>query len=318
MNTAPAPRLILGAMNFGKRTPRAEAYGILDRAYERGVREIDTANAYVDGESERIVGAWASAALRSGKIDLSIATKAGWWSRGGVPEGLSAARVVEACDESLARLGVDAVDVFYLHAPDHGTPIEATLEGVAKLFSAGKIRELAFSNYASWEALELLLACDRAGVPRPRRAQVLYNLLIRQLDLEYTRFASRHGVASVAYNALAGGLLTGRHTPDARPERGSRFDKNRMYQGRYWSARFFEEAAAYAAIAAERGMTLLELAYRFLATSPRIDSILLGPATRAQLDAALDACAAPLDDETMGAIDAQHGRYLGTDASYAR
>ena len=124
--------LTLGCMNFGKRTPEAEARAIADLAIERGVRLFDTANAYGDGESERIVGE-----LLTGRRDRAlIATKVGWWKK----EGLGKARVIASLDESLLRLRTDHVDLYYLHVPDHETPIEDTLEGVAHVLESGKAR----------------------------------------------------------------------------------------------------------------------------------------------------------------------------------
>src|SRR5262245_22046399 len=101
-----AHRLALGTMNFGKRTPEAEARTIIDRALERGISVVDTANAYVDGESERIVGR----AVKGRRERVEIATKVGFGRHGGKPEGLSRPRVLAAVDESLARLGTDYID----------------------------------------------------------------------------------------------------------------------------------------------------------------------------------------------------------------
>src|SRR5689334_17631796 len=104
-------------MNFGRRTPEDEARRIVERALDAGVPLFDTANAYADGESERVLGR-----LLAGRRERAfVATKVGWWRK----EGLRPERVRASLDESLARLGTDHVDVYYLHAPDHDTPIEA-------------------------------------------------------------------------------------------------------------------------------------------------------------------------------------------------
>ncbi len=308
-----AALVALGTMNFGKRTPAAESERIVRRALERGVAVFDTANAYNDGESERILGR----ALGGDRQRVCIATKVGFARIAGKPEGLAPARVTAALDESLARLGTSWIDLYYFHVPDHATPIEESLTAVKPALGE-KVRRFGVSNYASWQTLELMQACDRLGVARPVVAQQLYNLLIRQLDLEYFRFARRYGLHTAVYNPLAGGLLSGRYRAGDAVAKGSRFDGNRLYQGRYWSPRMIAAAEEYGAVAREAGLGLVALAYAWLAGAPGVDSILLGPASVAQLDEALDAVARPLGAELRARIDAIHTSFTGTETSYAR
>jgi aryl-alcohol dehydrogenase-like predicted oxidoreductase len=286
----------VGTMNFGGRTPAPEAARIIERALERGVTLFDTANVYNKGESEKIVGA----ALKGRG---QVATKCG-----AMGEGLKPERVLAACDESLKRLGRDAIDLYYLHVPDPKTPIGDTLEAVATLLRTGKIKTWGVSNYASWQILEIDGLCDKVGLPRPATSQVLYNLLVRQLDVEYFAFARRFPIHTTVYNPLAGGMLAG----------GKRGENNAMYGKRYWNAALFELAEKYRALASEHGLDLITLAYAWVAARPGVDSVLCGPGTAAHLDAALDACARTLPDGLREKVDAIHRAYLGTDASYAR
>jgi aryl-alcohol dehydrogenase-like predicted oxidoreductase len=306
--------LALGAMNFGKRTPAAEAERIVARAIDLGVEVFDTANAYGDGESERVLGR----ALRGRRDGVRIATKVGFGRVGGKPEGLSGARVRAAIDESLGRLATDRVDVYYLHVPDRETPIEETLAAIGDVLRSGKAAAFGVSNFASWEILEIVQVCDREGIPRPVTAQQIYNLLIRQLDVEYLRFAARYALHTTVYNPLAGGLLTGRHRPGDDIPAGSRFAGNKLYQGRYWSPRMLELAAAYADLARAAGLTPVELAYRWLAQAPGVDSILVGPGSLEHLEQAASAVAAPLDPATVAAVEALHLASQGTLTTYAR
>lgn len=311
----PAARVALGAMNFGKRTPADEAERIMARAVERGVTLIDTANMYVDGASEEIVGRF----VKARRDRVLVATKVGLFGfLRGKAEGLSKAAVLAAADQSLARLGTDRIDLYYLHAPDHRTPIEDTLSGVAELLEKGKIRAFGVSNYASWQILEIFHHCDAHGMPRPVIAQQIYNLFIRQLDIEYARFARKYRLHTTVYNALAGGMLSGRYRQDRTIEAGSRFDKNRLYLGRYWNDRVFDLIEAYGALAAKAGMSLLDMAYSWLAGAPVVDSILVGPASVAHLDGALDALQKVLPDEIRSEVDAIHRGFQGTDTTYAR
>jgi aryl-alcohol dehydrogenase-like predicted oxidoreductase len=301
---------VIGTMNFGKRTPEDESHRIVARALERGEVLFDTANAY--GDSELVLGR----ALR-GKREARIATKVGIGKMGATPEGLTTDRVLAACDESLRRLGVERIDLYYLHRPDPKTPFEETLGALQKLVKAGKIAHWGVSNFASWQLVEMEQICGRIGLERPRTSQVLYNLLIRQLDVEYFGFARKHPIHTTVYNPLAGGLLAGRALRVA-PAQGSRFDGNKMYQERYLSQRFFDLVEAYSGLAREAGLSPVQLAYGWIAAQPGVDSVLLGPADVSQLDAGLDACAKPLSAELCARIDGMHRAFQGTDATYAR
>jgi aryl-alcohol dehydrogenase-like predicted oxidoreductase len=317
------PKLILGTMNFGKRTPEPEALRILDCALERGVTFWDTANAYVNGEGERILGK----ALRGRRDRVLLASKVGLWRMGGAtsgllqsggqPEGLSRARILAACDESLQRLQTDHLDVYYLHVPDANTPIEESLGAMAQLLRIGKIRAWAASNYASWQMLEMIQWCDREGVQRPLLTQQMYNLNVRQLDIEYFAFASKYRLHTAVYNPLAGGLLSGKHQ-FGEPPAGSRFQGNTMYQARYWSEQSFAATASYQAVARDLGIDLVTLAYAWLGTRSGVDSILIGPASVEHLEHALRASAVRLDGETRQRLDALYVQHQGSDARYAR
>ncbi len=298
--------LVVGTMNFGKRTTADESARIIARALERGLSVFDTANVYNDGESERIVGR----ALRS-QPEARIASKCGI-GKMTAREGLSAARVAAALDESLQRLGRDHVDLYYLHAPDPKTPIEETLEALQRARAAGKIRAFGVSNYASWQICDMVHLCKARSFEPPRVSQVLYNLLIQQLDLEYFAFAKRFGIHTTVYNPLAGGVLAGKG------KAGARFEKNPMYQRRYLSDRLAELAEGYAALATQAGLNPVQLAYAWIAERPGVDSVLLGPASVEQLDAGIDGCALQLSTEVRKQIDELHRQYLGTDVSYAR
>lgn len=307
-------RVCLGAMNFGKRTSEAESKAIVARALELGVVHIDTANAYSDGDSERIVGE----AIRGKREQVVLATKCGFGRLGGKPEGLSRPRLLSAIDESLERLGTDHVDIYYLHVPDHETPIEETLDGVAELLEDRKIRAWGISNYAAWQVLEMMHLADARKMPRPVIAQQLYNILLRQLDTEWFSFARRYELHTTVYNPLAGGLLSGKHTRDGASQKGSRFDKNRLYQGRYFTDTMFDRVDALTNLARAEGMSVLELSYAWLSGAAGVDGILLGPASVKQLEEGIAACSRGLSPEVRGLVDALYRVWTGTDTSYVR
>lgn len=310
-HTLAAP--VVGTMNFGQRTTAEESERIIARALERGVTWFDTANAYTGGESERILGR----ALKAHRGQVQLATKCGIGTLGGPKEGLSPRRIADALDASLDRLGMERVDLFYLHAPDPKTPVEDTIVALEKARAAGKIGEWGVSNYASWQIMEMLAFCQRERLRPPRISQVIYNLLVRQLDIEYFAFAEKFALHTTIYNPLAGGLLAGKGL-GGKIESGSRFDTNPWYQKRYLTERFFELVRAFGAVARDAGMDTVQLAYAWVSQRAGVDSVLLGPASVEQLDAGLEGCARKLPREVVVKIDELHRAYLGTDAVYAR
>lgn len=306
--------LRLGTMTFGGRTPRAEADRIVRRALELGVTVFDTANMYENGAAEEILGA----ALGADRERVEVASKVGAWRKGRAAEGLSRARVREACDESLRRLRTDHLDTYFLHVPDPRTPIEETLGAFAELYEEKKILGWAVSNYASWQILELVQAAQKLGLPPPRRAQMLYNVLVRQLDVEYFAFAERYALSTEVYNPLAGGLLTPRHPSPSADKRGSRFDKNGMYERRYWSDVMFARRDELARAAEEAGIGIVELSYRFLVERRGVAAVLVGAGTLAHLDAAHAALATALPPDLVARLEKMHVAWNGTDARYGR
>ncbi len=307
-------RIALGTMNFGKRTPEKEAREILDVAFERGVRLWDTANAYVQGESERIVGR----AAKGRRESVYIATKVGFGTNVGKPEGLSRARITAAIDESLSRLDTDYVDIYYLHVPDHGTPLEESVDAIAELLQKKKMRAWGVSNFASWQILQMMYLADERKIARPVISQQLYNLLIRQLDVEYWKFTKRFPIHTTVYNPLAGGMLTGRHHKDGSTFAGSRFDKNKLYQGRYTNDVMFDRVAELATIARAAGLSLVELSYAWLAQRSEVGSILVGPGTKSHLLDALSAIEKSVPGATLAELDLAWVRWMGTETTYAR
>jgi aryl-alcohol dehydrogenase-like predicted oxidoreductase len=206
--------------------------------------------------------------------------------------------------------------VYYLHVPDHGVPVGESLAAMEELARAGKMKALGVSNYAAWQILDMM---KRPGAELvPEISQVLYNLLIREIEVEYAAFTRAHPIHTTVFNALAGGLLSGKHARGAPAAKGSRFDKNKLYEGRYWTDRFFDLVDAYAAVARDEGMSLVDLSYAWLAAQPHVDSILLGPASVEHLDAALDACAKTVSPAARERIDAIHRAHVGTASSYVR
>ncbi|NKX54768.1 aldo/keto reductase [Arthrobacter mobilis] len=311
-------KLVLGTMTFGDTADEATAAEMLDTALAAGITAVDTANAYVGGATEDMLGRL----LRGRRDSVFLASKAGMphADAGGRPL-LSAPALRASVEGSLRRLQTDRLDLFYLHQPDRQTPLEETLGTVAELAAEGKILALGVSNYAAWQIADVEHTAAAVGAPRPVVAQQLYNLVARRVEEEYLEFAARHSLHTMVYNPLGGGLLTGRHNFNEKPAEG-RFGDSKlaaMYTQRYWDRQLFDAVEQLTRIAGEAGVSLVELALRWLAHRPGVDSMLLGGSRAAQLQANLEAVAkGPLAQDIVAACDEVGSALRGPMPAYNR
>jgi aryl-alcohol dehydrogenase-like predicted oxidoreductase len=239
----------------------------------------------------------------------------------GKPAGvapLSRQSILENLDSSLRRLQTDYLDLYYLHMPDYETPIEESLAAMDEAVRAGKVRQPAISNYAAWQACEILWISEKRGYKAPFVSQPMYNLLARGIEQEYLPFCKHFGVSTVVYNPLAGGLLTGKQHRD-RPLAGTRFDANQMYLDRYWHPAYFDAVDEIQKIAARAGRSMIDLALNWLLFHTPIDCVILGASKVEQLEQSLDVFGkAPLDGETLAALDRVWGDLRGVTPKYNR
>lgn len=314
----PLPRLVLGTMTFGDTADAATSRAMVDTALDAGISWLDTANGYAGTRTETILGE-----VLAGRRDrVSLATKAGIYpgDAGGEPL-LSRKGIRSSLEASLRRLDTDHVDLFYLHQPDRSVSVEETAEALADIVSAGLAKAVGVSNFAAWQIADLAAACDRVGAPRPVVAQQLYNLVARRVEDEYAEFATTHGLATIVYNPLGGGLLTGRHSFDDAPGEG-RFGSSAlssMYRERYWNRSLFEAVDALSTIAADAGLGLPELALRWLLSRPLVNAVLLGGSKPDQLRANIAAAArGPLSPDVIAACDEVGATLAGPMPAYNR
>ncbi|XP_028597419.2 aflatoxin B1 aldehyde reductase member 4-like isoform X2 [Podarcis muralis] len=234
-------RSVLGTMEFGRRADAAASGAMLRAFLARGHCEVDTAHMYAGGESERILGAWLAAEPKAAAA-VKVATKAN------PLEGntLKADCVRSQLETSLQRLEAKSVDLFYLHMPDHKTPLEETLKACNELHREGKFKELGLSNYASWQVAEIYGICKANNWVLPTVYQGMYNATTRQVETELLPCLRHFGIRFYAYNPLAGGLLTGRYKyedKDSNQQPASRFFGNdwaKIYRDRYWKKHHFQ------------------------------------------------------------------------------
>jgi aryl-alcohol dehydrogenase-like predicted oxidoreductase len=310
------PRLVCGTMTFGSQTPKEVAARMIERCRDAGITMFDTANAYNDGDSETILGEL----VAPFRDEVTIATKV-FNPMGPGPDdrGLSRPAIRRALDASLRRLGTDHVELYYLHQPDREVPLEESLGAMAELVDEGRVGAIGVSNHAAWQLAELRRIGEANGWPPVSISQPQYNLLSRRIEEEYAAYSAHAGVLDIVYNPLAGGLLTGKHTPDAVPEPGTRFTKE-QYRTRYWNRPAFEAVERLRAIAADGGLSLLELAFRWLWSQPVVDAILLGASKLEHLEQNLAAAVvdAPLDEDTLRRCDEVWESLRGPAPAYNR
>lgn len=293
-------RACFGTMTFGSQVDEKLAQRMVDYCLEQGVNFFDTANVYQSGVSEELLGK----ALQGKREGVILASKVyGRMGEGPDQSGLSKAAILRAVEESLARLRTDYLDVYYLHQPDYDAPLDETLETMETLVRAGKVRYPANSNYSSWQVGEMLWQA-RAHNYRPALiAQQMYNLLARGVEQEFVPMCRALGASLIAYNPLAGGLLTGKHSTSAITP-GTRFDKNAMYQDRYWHEENFRAVNKLQDIAHQSGRSLISLALNWLLHHTPTDCVVLGASRQEQLEqnlAVLDE--GPLAPDVIEACD---------------
>ena len=303
----------LGTMTFAGQCDEAASFGILDAATDRGVTFIDTADVYpippdpaTAGRTEEVVGRWLE---RTGRRDqLVIATKCRLKvGPGPNDQGLSRRHILRACEASLRRLNVEAIDLYQAHMPDPETPIDETLRAFDDLVRSGKVRYVGCSNYATWELALALGVSERAGLARFDSAQPRYNLLYREIENELLPLCRDQGVGVVVYNPLAGGMLSGKHRVDQPPPPGTRFTlgvSGELYRDRYWQAAQFEAVETLRTLAESRGLSLATLSVAWVLSHPEISSAIVGASRPEQLTATLDAAELAFDDELRAACDA--------------
>jgi len=234
--------LCLGTMNFGPRTSETESLDILNAAVDAGINFIDTANQYGGhlgvGTTETILGKW-FAEDTSRREQVVLATKV-YEPMSDDPRdsGLSERHIIEACDASLKRLGVDQIDLYQMHHIDRSVPIEETVGAMDKLIAQGKIRYVGSSNFPGWAIARTNEKALAAGTPALVSEQSLYNLIERRAELEVLPAAREYGLGLIPWSPLAGGLLAGkpvdadgrRQSAEAKQSRTARAGQLRQFE----------------------------------------------------------------------------------------
>ncbi|WP_437884384.1 L-glyceraldehyde 3-phosphate reductase [Pseudomonas sp. LRF_L74] len=287
------PPLSLGLWhNFGDDTPLSRQRAILHTAFDNGITHFDLANNYgvPYGSAERNLGQLLRQDFGAHRDELIISTKAGWdmWPGPYGQGGSSRKYLLASLDQSLLRLGLDYVDIFYSHRFDPDTPLEETADALASVVRQGKALYVGISSYSAEQAARIAELLAQRQVPLTLQ-QPIYNLLNRDIENNgVLEQAHGRGAGVVTYSPLAQGLLSGKYSAgvpeDSRIGRGSRY----LAEGSL-SAELHARIGRFATVAASRGQSLSQLALSWLLRDARITSVLVGVSRAEQLQENLQA-----------------------------
>ena len=293
--------ICLGTMTFGHSTDEAEAEQIVDLALDSGVNFFDTANAYANTRSETILGK-ALAGRRDGAI---VATKVfNPMGSGPNDSGMSRVHIMRAIEDSLKRMQMDYVDIYYIHHVDVQTPLEEMLRAFDDLVRQGKVRYIACSNYEAWRLMEAIWISDSNGLERFACYQPLYNLVARDIEQEVIPVCELKGLGVVAWSPLGGGFLSGKYKPGERTLAGTRSEEGWAYPQNYFAANADETLTELLTVAEETGKTPAQVATRWVLEQPAMTSAIIGARTIEQAKENLGAAGWQLEPEFLERLNA--------------
>ncbi len=294
--------LVLGTMNFGNPTEKGEAFKIMDATIEAGINLFDCADVYAGGDSERILG---EALARNGKRKEVLITTKVFMKSGPGPNDLGNSKhhIIESCENSLKRLKMDYIDIYFLHRTDFNVPQEESLAALDLLVKQGKVRYIACSTHPAWRTVEALMISDRYGYPKFICEQPPYNLLDRRIENEIVPMCQAYDLGIITWAPLAQGVLACRYRDASNLPKDSRGAQKAIYAERI-TQRGIEVSFELAERAAEKGCTVAQLAVAWLLNQPGITGAIIGPRNVGQLTTLLSSGDVPLDESDFGFCDA--------------
>jgi aryl-alcohol dehydrogenase-like predicted oxidoreductase len=305
-------RLALGTMLFGDSTPPDEAERIFDAYLDAGHNFVDTADTYSDGVSEQTLAPF----LARRRDDVVLATKLRFDVSDPGGSGLAPDRIAQACDASLRRLGVDVIDLYQVHAPDPGVPIEDTLEALDALVRAGKVRALGASNFPAWLLAWAVAVQEQQGLTPFVSLQPQYSLVERSVEVELLPFCRAAGLGVLPWGPLGAGFLSGRYQRDTEPPAGSRMadagDDLEEAVHRRATEQNFRAVDAAREVAEELGATMPQVAIAWLLHQPGVTAPIIGARTLDQLEDLLPAAELTLSDDQLERL----GRFTAPPETY--
>lgn len=296
-------------MTFGNETDEAGSHAQLDRFLEVGGTLVDTADVYTAGTSEEIIGRWFADRPADLTERVVLATK-GRFPTSDEPNGvgLTNRHLTRALDASLRRLGVDAVDLYQVHAFDSWTPLEETLRTLDGFVRAGKIRYYGLSNFTGWQLTKAVHLAAALNVAPPVTLQPQYSLLVREIEWEIVPAVLDAQMGMLPWSPLGGGWLSGKYRRDERPTGDTRLGDNPQRGMEAYDRRSTERTwdiiSAVQTVAEARGVSMAEVALAWVTDRPGVTSTILGARTMEQLEANLAAADLHLSAEETASLDA--------------
>jgi aryl-alcohol dehydrogenase-like predicted oxidoreductase len=302
-------KIALGTMYFGSETPEADSFEILDAYVEAGGNLIDTADVYVGGVSEQIIGRWFAARPHDVTDRVVLASK-GRAGGGQDPNavGLSRRHLHRALNASLGRLGLETIDLYQLHASDMHTPVEETLSFLDEAVKAGKIHYTGLSNFTGWQLQLFISTANAMGMQVPVTLQPQYSLLSREIEWEIVPAARYNEVGLLPWSPLAGGFLSGKYERGGSAGSGNRASSEKpLYR---WISEEYAESDrnwatinAVVRIAREIGATPAQVALSWIADRPGVIAPIVGARTAEHLRSNLLASELVLSDEATSELE---------------
>ena len=323
----------LGTMMFGRQVEENLSIRIMEEALDAGVNFIDTADMYVNGVTEEIVGK----AIRNNRDQIVLASKGGhvrklgkrWGEQKDTgpidlarpkafhkwpgPEdagpndmGLSRKHLMQALEGSLKRLNTDYLDIYYAHMPDYSTPLDETLRAMDDMVHQGKVRYLGCSNFRAFQLSKALWLSDKHNLARWDCIQPPYNLLTRDIEYELLPLCADEGVGVCVFSPMAAGFLSGKYDKEAGPIEGARFSLGHLgyrYNEPYWNESNFTAVEQYKKIAAERRVPLSQFALAWVLSNPTVTAVVNGATSIEQLRINMAATEMKLSQEERAACD---------------
>jgi len=290
----------LGTNNFGMRMDAGQAADVVHACLDQGITLFDTADIYGGrGKSEEFLGA----ALKGRRDEAIVATKfAGPMGEGPLRSGGSRRYIMQEVEASLRRLDTDYIDLYQMHFPDPKTPQDETMRALDDLVTSGKVRYLGNSNYAGWQVANAAWIAKSEHLTPFVSAQNQYSLLDRRIEAEVVPAAREFGLSILPFFPLASGLLTGKYKRGQAAPEGARLSAGPQAD-RLLTEQNYDTVEKLEAFAQERGHTILELAFSWLASLDYVGSVIAGATRPDQVAANAAAASWRLTSEEMAEVD---------------
>lgn len=288
-------------LTYGGYVESDSAIRTIHRAYDLGINFFDTANVYIRGEAEKVVG---QAIKEFQRDSIVLATKVFWpMGEGPNDKGLSRKHIIEQANASLKRLDVDYVDIYYAHRFDPETPMEETLRAFDDLVRQGKVLYLGVSEWTAQQISEAIHLADKKLLDRIVVNQPQYNMFHRVIEKEIIPVSEKHGVGQVVFSPLAQGVLTGKYKKGLELPKGSRATTNNASIQKFLTEDYLDKVEKLTNIANELEISLSQLAIAWILRQPNVASALVGASRPEQIEENVKASGIVLEETVLHLIE---------------